>query len=282
MQDGRKKSRKPGKVVAGTVADLIVNGGLPIAQATIEAEAAAAEADRGELGLTGGIMGALKGTYDIALSIRKLVKGSATLKTVIDVNKAIQAAKAAPKVRLTDAEEEGLNRASDALPPLIEKIKKRHVAVNASKVGGNGLIMVGGGLAIAGPVFPPAVVPGMALAVAGTAGNFVASLIELSFKHRWKFAEIMAKLGKEGGLWVLPLGANQEVDQAEQPNTDDATCEQESEINARVRPKDKARLLTSKILTALGPVLSVGFERPRDPPPTYADVIEEDRRKMDK
>ena len=275
MQEKSKKSLKPAQAAGTTVVDL-TNGGMSVAQAVVE------DVSEVEAGIMGGV-GAVTSAVGLGWYIHELVKGSATLKNVNDAYEAIKAARAMPKVgRLTEAEKEALDRALEAIPPLVEKIKERHVGVNSSKLGGRGLSVVGSGLTIAGVFFPPALIAGLALSVVGTTVNFVASLIELSFKHRWKFAEIMAKLGKEGGLWVLPLGANQEVDQAEQPNTDDATCEQESKINARVRPKDKARLLTSKILTALGPVLSVGFERPRDPPPTYADVIEEDRRKMDK
>ena len=154
-------------------------------------------------GGVGGGVGIAFGLGEVALSVHRLLAGSATLKTVEDISEAVMAARDEPLVRITEAEREGLDKAAKELSSLVKRVKKNHDGLNGTKAASGTVATVGGGLTIAGIFFPPLLIAGPPLLMAGVAVSavgascsFVASMFDLTSKHKKKLVDIMDELAK--------------------------------------------------------------------------------------
>ena len=146
------------------------------------------------LGGVGAGLGIAIGTGEMGYAIYSLIAGSADLKTVDDIYNAIMEARDRPLVRITQRELEALDKAATDLSSLVEKIKKYHSRVNGTKASSGGVSAVGGGLTVAGIFFPPVLIAGVALSVIGASFSFMASMFELTLKHKEKLKSIMDQL----------------------------------------------------------------------------------------
>ena len=66
--------------------------------------------------------------------------------------------------------------------------------VHVAKASTGGVSVVGGGLTVAGIFFPPLLIAGVAASVVGASFSFMASMFELTLKHKEELKSIMEEL----------------------------------------------------------------------------------------